>query len=153
MGPDAFVRFKVAGRGEVAADATAALLNVTAVAPEGAGFATVYPCTAEPPTASNVNYQPGVFVANGVIAKLDDEGYVCVYSLARADLVVDVGGYVEQGADVGTLTPPRLLNSAPPANRSPPASIPHTCRSGPMARSASRSPGAVVSIRPPPPRC
>ena len=113
VGPDAFVRFKVAGRGGVAADATAALLNVTVVAPEGAGFATVYPCTAEPPTASNVNYQPGVFVANGVIAKLDDEGYVCVYSLARADLVVDVGGYVEQGADVGTLTPARLLEPPP----------------------------------------
>jgi hypothetical protein len=107
------VRVKVAGRGGVAADATAALLNLTTVSPAGAGFATVYPCTAEPPTASNVNYSAGSFVANGVVAKLDAEGYVCVFTLASSHLILDVGGFVGTGADLLPVAPARLLDTRP----------------------------------------
>ena len=45
--------------GRVPPGATAAVLNVTAVDPCGAGFLTVFPCgSAAPPLASNVNFGP-----------------------------------------------------------------------------------------------
>ena len=83
----------VAGRGGVPADADAVFLNVTAVAPLAAGFLTVFPCGEELPNASNVNYGPGDVVPNAVLAKVGDDGKVCVFSLAATDLVVDANGH------------------------------------------------------------
>ena len=52
-------RVRIAGRGGVPVDASAAIVNLTLVAPSAAGYATIYPCTPEPPNASNVNYAAG----------------------------------------------------------------------------------------------
>ena len=71
----------------------AAVLNVTAVNPGAPGFITVHACDAERPSTSNVNFQAaGSVTANMVIARPDAEGYVCLYSLADVDLVVDIAG-------------------------------------------------------------
>lgn len=83
----------IAGRGDVPDDATLAVLNVTAVRPAGAGHLTVYPCTPEVPNASHVNYVPGGVRPNEVIAKLDDDGNVCVYTHATTHLLIDVTGH------------------------------------------------------------
>ena len=37
------------------ADATGVELNLTTIAAEGSGFATLYPCTTPPPNASSLN--------------------------------------------------------------------------------------------------
>jgi hypothetical protein len=84
----------VAGRAGVPADATAAMLNVTAVNPSAAGFLTIYPCDSERPLAANVNYRTGDVVANAVLAKLTPNGTVCIYTLAETDIVIDINGYV-----------------------------------------------------------
>ena len=87
-------RVRIAGRGGVPTNATAAIVNLTIAAPTSAGFATIYPCTPEPPNASNINYTAGAFVANGVTAKLDANGDVCIFTLAAADILVDANGYL-----------------------------------------------------------
>jgi hypothetical protein len=83
----------VAGRGGVAADAAAVVLNVTVTDPHASGFVTVYPCGSERPNASSLNYVAGATVANSVVVKVGDGGQVCMFSLAATDLIADVNGY------------------------------------------------------------
>ena len=71
---------------------TAAALNVTIVNPEAAGFATVWPCSAERPLASNLNFAAGDTVANNVIAPIDSHGEICFYTNAASDIIVDIAG-------------------------------------------------------------
>ena len=101
----------VAGRGGVPATATAAVLNVTAVSPDGAGYLTVFPCGAQQPLASNVNYVPGQTVPNAVVAKIGIGGKVCVYTQAATDLVIDVNAYVPEAGSPGPLVPARVLDT------------------------------------------
>ncbi|HWL43993.1 MAG TPA: hypothetical protein VNQ73_13715, partial [Ilumatobacter sp.] len=91
---DGVVELTVTGRGGVPAAASAVLLNVTAVFPDGPGFVTVWPCGSDRPQASNVNYGPGDVAPNAVLAKVGTGGKVCLYTKAATDLVVDVNGYV-----------------------------------------------------------
>ena len=51
-------KVRIAGRGGIPTDATAAMVNLTVGQPGGAGYATIYPCTPTPPNASNINYVP-----------------------------------------------------------------------------------------------
>ena len=74
-------------------DAAAAVLNVTAVGAQGAGFLTVFPCGTSRPLASSVNYATGDTVPNAVLTKIGTSGKVWVYTQATVDLVVDVNGY------------------------------------------------------------
>lgn len=84
------LKIDVAGRGGVAADATTVVLNIATVGPEGPGFATAYPCDEDRPNAANVNYAGSDVNSNAVVAKIDQDGKVCVYTFAKTDLVVDV---------------------------------------------------------------
>ncbi|MEZ5297901.1 MAG: hypothetical protein R2697_16985 [Ilumatobacteraceae bacterium] len=68
------------------------VLNVTAVAPSGAGHVTAFPCDRDVPTASNLNYAAGETVANLVMVRPDADGRVCFVSHAAIDLVVDLAG-------------------------------------------------------------
>lgn len=77
----------------VPASTNAVALNVTVVNPSSSGFLTVYPCDALRPLSSNVNYSIGKIVANGVIAPVSSIGTVCIYSLVRTDIVVDLAGW------------------------------------------------------------
>ena len=90
----ATIELTVAGRGGVPVDAAAVLLNVTAVFPDGPGFATVWPCGTSRPDASNLNYSAGQVVPNAVLAKIGVGGKVCIFTLAGADVLADVNGYV-----------------------------------------------------------
>lgn len=102
---------EVADRGGVAGDAVAVMLNVTAVRPDGWGFITVFPCTKQVPTSSNVNYVAGDVAPNSVVAKLSDDGKVCLYSYAGTDMIVDVTGYVPVGGSPIPVDPARLVES------------------------------------------
>lgn len=88
------LELKVTDRGDIPADASAVVLNVTAVGPSGAGFLTVHPRGTNLPTASNVNYGAGDVVANAVVARVGRGGRVCLYNFAPTDIVVDVAGYL-----------------------------------------------------------
>ncbi|MGA2806394.1 MAG: hypothetical protein ABSF89_18765, partial [Acidimicrobiales bacterium] len=58
------------GTAPVPAGASAAVLNVTAVNPTASGFLTVFPAGTTMPTVSNLNFKPGVTVANLVTVPL-----------------------------------------------------------------------------------
>lgn len=102
----------VRGRGGVGTDATTVTATVTAIAPDGPGFVTVHPCNRARPTASNLNYAPGDVVANAVTVPIAPDGTICLYTLARTHLVVDVNAFAgPAAARVSALDPARLLDT------------------------------------------
>jgi hypothetical protein len=98
----------------VPAGATAAVVNLTAVAPCGPGYLTAYACSARAPLASNVNYVAGRTTANLAVTLLGSDRRLCVYSYATTDLVVDVFGWFRAGGlRYQTVTPVRLVDTRP----------------------------------------
>lgn len=84
----------VRGVNGVPADATAVALNVTVVGPTAASHLTVWPSGESPPLASNLNYTPGLTVANQVIVKIGANGKVSFQNNAgTAHIVVDLAGW------------------------------------------------------------
>ncbi len=82
--------------GALAAGQAAAVINVTAVTPTGAGFATVYPFGSTRPVASSVNYTAGAIVNNTVVTKLPNPLTTkdfSIYTFAASDFVADIVGY------------------------------------------------------------
>ena len=70
-------------------DAKAVFVNVTCVAPTGAGFATVW--GAGPmPDVSNVNYEQGQTICNTSWVPVNSDGTINVYTFAACDILVDV---------------------------------------------------------------
>ena len=107
----AVTELAVAGRGGVAADASAVALTVTVTEPDRGGFVTVYPCGSERPLASSVNFQRRSTVANTTISGVGEGGQVCLFSSVDTHLVVDVGGYFPAVSSFVSLVPARLLES------------------------------------------
>ncbi len=101
---------QIAGRGQVPADATAAVINVTALKATGNGYATVHPCGTLP-TASSINFQIGTTEPNEVIAKLSPTGTVCVYTSATAHIIIDTVGYTPNNSPYQPLTPARYADT------------------------------------------
>jgi hypothetical protein len=102
---------QITGRAGVPAGAAAVSLNVTVTEPSASGFVTVYPCGGNRPTASNVNFTPGLTIPNLVIAKIGAGGAVCIYTLTTTHLVVDVNGYFPASSTFTPLDPARLLET------------------------------------------
>lgn len=100
----------IAGRGGVPGDAAAAIVNLTVLNGAAPGFATVYPC-GDLPLASSVNYLPGQVEPNELVAKLSTTGTICVYTLTRADVIIDVVGYAGATSPYEPVTPTRYADS------------------------------------------
>lgn len=82
--------------GTLGLSASALALNVTAVTPNAAGYATVFPFGTAQPLASSVNYNAGAVVANSVIAPIPNPlqaSDFTIYSFAQSHYVVDIVGY------------------------------------------------------------
>jgi hypothetical protein len=80
----------------VPAGAAAITGNLTMVgtqANEYGGFATMYPCDAAKPDASNLNFVSNETVANSVAVPLSADGTVCVFVYGVAHVLLDVSGY------------------------------------------------------------
>jgi ELWxxDGT repeat protein len=106
-------RLDIAGRGLVPGGAQAVAANVAVILPDGAGWATLYPCTPEVPKASHLNYVAGNVLANNALVPLDGQGDVCLYSTQAADFIVDVNGYVAPTAPQVGIEPARYLDTRP----------------------------------------
>ena len=92
----------------------AALLNLTAVSPSGAGFLTAYPCDVPRPATSNLNIAAGrPAKANAAIVGLSRAGQLCVYTSVAVDVVVDLFGRFSAGAALHLvpIVPQRLLDT------------------------------------------
>lgn len=96
---------QIAGAHGVAADARSAIVSVTAITPDGPGFVSLFPCTGDPIAASTLNYLAGQVVPNGAVVDLSSTGRLCIYTYARAHLLLDVAGYVPDGVDSLTTRP------------------------------------------------
>ena len=76
--------------------ASAIAVNVTAVTPAGAGFATVYRSGDTRPLAASVNYTAGAIVNNSVVVGIPNPLGITdftIYTFAQSDYVVDIVGY------------------------------------------------------------
>jgi hypothetical protein len=82
--------------GTLGVHAAAVAINLTAVAPDRGGYATVYPYGTTKPLASSVNYGAGEFVNNGIIVQIPSPlttSDFTVYSYGTAHYVADIVGY------------------------------------------------------------
>jgi hypothetical protein len=123
--PSRLIDTRTGSGGRLAADETrtlsfptgtatvAAVLNITTVNPGAEGFLTVYPCKDGLPIASQSNPKRGGVKANLVVASLDVNRSVCVYTKQPVDLIVDVFGTWEQGSGelFVPVTPNRLVDT------------------------------------------
>ncbi|WP_199423569.1 S8 family serine peptidase [Actinotalea solisilvae] len=94
--PGVTVHAAVAGQGGVPSSATAAVLNVTAVYPQGVSNVRVFPRRTPTvvPFVSNLNPVFARDEPNLAIVRLGDAGQVSVFSeSARTNLIMDVAGY------------------------------------------------------------
>lgn len=76
--------------------ASAVAINITAVTPSAAGYATVYPFGATQPLAASVNYTAGAIVNNAIITKIPNplqSSDFTVYTFAQSNFVIDIVGY------------------------------------------------------------
>jgi hypothetical protein len=70
--------------------AAALSVTLTSVAPDGAGFTTLFPCGTDRPLASNLNYTSwSPAIANAAVVAQP----ACVTALARAHEIVDLAGW------------------------------------------------------------
>lgn len=106
---------QVAGEGGVPADATAAVMNLTAVGSSGSGYALAYASDGPVPGASTVNWEPNETAPNHAIVPLGADGKMKVYSRTSepVDLFGDVVGWYGPGAGSGfvPVEPERILDS------------------------------------------
>ncbi|MFN3257699.1 MAG: hypothetical protein ACE37B_18610 [Ilumatobacter sp.] len=102
---------RVRDRAGVPDAAESVIINVTAVRPDRNGYITVYPCGAEPPLTSSLNYRAGQAKGNNVVSRIGTNDSVCLFTSAAVDLVVDVGGYLWPDAGFGSVVPGRLLDT------------------------------------------
>ncbi len=93
---------------------TAVSINLTVtgtVAPDVGGYATVFPCDADIPNASNLNFTTGATVPNSVISPLSADGSLCVFVYGSAHVIIDVNGAFDSGVGYGSIVPARLADT------------------------------------------
>ena len=108
------LNLQITGANGIPVDATAVVMNVTAVLPTGTGFVTVWPRGVTQPLSSNLNFFPGDVVPNLVTVGIGSNGQVSLYQQGGTnDLIADVVGYYSPVAgDYFTpVTPVRALDT------------------------------------------
>ena len=105
------LKLAIGGRYGIPADAAAVVVNVTAVRPSDRGFLTVHRCVGERPLSSSLNYIAGGNRANEILAGLDDDGNLCIYTHVDTDVLVDVVGYLPAGTDLTPVEPARVFET------------------------------------------
>jgi surface protein len=97
---------------DLADDAVAAIVNITATNATGDGYFTAWNCDSDAPGTSNGNYVGVTTIANTAIIELGDTNDICVTTGdAAADLLVDVFGYFTQDSGYTPVTPTRSLDT------------------------------------------
>lgn len=82
--------------GTLGLSATAVAINLTAVSPTGAGYATAYPFGTTRPVAASVNYATGAIVNNALVVQIPNplsSFDFTLYTFAQSHYVADIVGY------------------------------------------------------------
>jgi hypothetical protein len=113
LGPKGKVLVQVRDIVDVPDDATAVVLNVTAVTPTAAGYLTVHP-GGTVPNASNLNFTKGQTVAVHVTATVGTNDKVEIYNAAgNTHVIVDLAGWYGPTGNGGPSTDRLTLLTAP----------------------------------------
>jgi hypothetical protein len=107
------LQVQVTERSGVPVDAAAVVLDVFVTEPSGPGFITVFPCGEPRPNGSSLNYVAGSTVANTVVAKVGVGGKVCLFTLAKSHIGVDVSGFFPPSGSLVSMVPARLMDTRP----------------------------------------
>jgi hypothetical protein len=83
---------RVSLAGMVAGDARAAVIDLAAVNPTGAGYLTAWSCDEAMPPTSNLNYLRGATRASHALVTLAADASICVFTMVDTDVLVDVTG-------------------------------------------------------------
>ena len=115
LGPGDSLDLIVIGRGSVPSLAIGAVaINVTAVAPTGNGFVTVWPTGTLRPNASNLNFVANDVVPNMVVVRVGTGGRITIFNESgTTHLIVDIVGWFADNAGLQPLVPARLLDTRP----------------------------------------
>jgi len=89
---DHTIEVVVNGRDDIADDAVAASISLTALPTPTEGFVTAYPGGATPPDTSTLNTRRDRVVANSAIIPIGPSGTIEVYTLIPSDVIVDITG-------------------------------------------------------------
>ncbi|MFN3255887.1 MAG: choice-of-anchor Q domain-containing protein [Ilumatobacter sp.] len=108
---DSQLTLDVAGRGGISANARAVVINVTTVKPTRVGYVTVHPCLPTEPTAASLNFAEGINRGNEIVAQLDENGRLCLYTFGATQLVVDVVGELTDELIYQPVAPARLVET------------------------------------------
>lgn len=116
IGANSAVTLKVGGVGAVPANATAAVLNLTATQGTIGSYLTVYPTGTPLPATSNLNFAAGESRPNLVVVPLGANGSVNIYNEAgQVHAVADLMGYFTPGSSSGATldvgVPSRVLDT------------------------------------------
>ena len=105
---------QITGVNGIPVDATAVIMNLTAVLPTASGFLTAFPKGVPQPLASNVNFAPGDVVPNLVTVGIGTGGKVSIANQGGTnDVLADVVGYYSpvSGSYFTSVTPLRALDT------------------------------------------
>ena len=112
---DLAVRGAVTAQGQVPADASAVVLNVTVTGTTAATDVRAYPAGTPVPGSSNLNAGRGATVPNLVTVRLGSNGAVTLRNAAgSAHLIADIAGYYvpgSTGVGFGAVDPSRVLDT------------------------------------------
>jgi hypothetical protein len=115
-GPGTDREVTVAGVAGVPADAEAVVLNTTVTGTTAESFLSIYPNGSAKPTASNLNWKPGVTIPNAVTVKVGTGGKIRVFNNSgSAHVIIDVVGYFKTGSGDAfhPVSPVRFQDSRP----------------------------------------
>ena len=108
-------RVAVSDHTAISATATSAVLNVVAVNPSANGYLQITPCLNVPVTnrTASLVFGQGNVIGNSTIAKLDEFGDICVFSLVETDIVIDATAWIGPAGNSGlhVSTPVRVVDT------------------------------------------
>ncbi|GAA1083551.1 trypsin-like serine protease [Kitasatospora arboriphila] len=114
LGPGATKDVQITGQNDIPADATAAVVTLTAVQPTAGGFFIAHPTGATRPSTSNVNFTPGAIISNQAIVPIGAGGKISLFnSGGNTNAIVDLVGYYSPSATelFHPTSPSRLLDT------------------------------------------
>jgi 5'-nucleotidase/UDP-sugar diphosphatase len=114
LDPGERIVLPVVGRGGVPEGTVAVALNLTSTGSAGPGYLIMWPCDADKPVASTVNYVDFRAIANSIVVPVAADGTICIESgVAATDVVADVTGAYAATDDFGGVVPARLADTRP----------------------------------------
>jgi hypothetical protein len=112
--PGARLRVQMTGGSNPApTGATAVAINLTAVSPGSNGWIRAFPCDKPEPTTSSVSARHRQSIASSVIVPLAADGTICLTSMTRTDVIIDMTGWFgrKEGLEFVPIDPIRVADS------------------------------------------